>query len=128
MSEQITLTLPNKIYERAEGLAQRTGRDVAEVLTSMLEVSLPSDPLMTSPKPIDSLSDEEILALTASQMDSAQNARMSDLLVKQQASKLDEVEQQELSLLLHVYQEGSLRKARALVEAVRRGLRKPLKP
>ena len=126
MTAQITLTLPNEIYERAEHLAQRTGRDVSDVLTHILGVSLPSDLFPINAKPLESLSDEDILALADSRMDETQNTCMSALLQQQQASELDELEQQELSLLLYVYQEGSLRKARALAEVVRRGLRKPL--
>jgi hypothetical protein len=45
---------------------------------------------------------------------------------KQQAGKLTNDERPELLALMQVYQEGLLRKAQALNEAVQRGLRKPL--
>ena len=47
---------------------------------------------------------------------------------QQQAQKLSVPEQTELLALMQVYQEGLLRKAQALREAVRRGLRPPLEP
>lgn len=124
MTAQITLNLPNAVYERAENLAHRTGRNVADVLSTMLEASLAVDLPLASQKLLETLPDNELLALANSRMDSVQNARMSALLAKQQADVLDEVEQHELSLLLHIYQEGSLQKARALGEVMRRGLHK----
>jgi hypothetical protein len=44
------------------------------------------------------------------------------------AEELADTERAELCALAHLYQEGPLRKARALREAVRRGLREPLEP
>ena len=74
------------------------------------------------------LPDEEVLALTALQMKPAQDRRLSLLLGRQQAGSLTKVERFELFTLMQVYQEGLLRKAQALREAVRRGLREPLEP
>jgi hypothetical protein len=68
------------------------------------------------------------LALTELQMLPAQDRRLSALLQKQQAQALSDPERAELLALMQVYQEGLLRKAQALREAVRRGLRMPLKP
>lgn len=126
MTMQVMVKLPDDVYQKAEGLAQRTGRNIADVLTSMLEVSLPSMPDFST-KPLNELSDEEVLLLADSRMETAQNERMSALLQKQQETELDEIERHELSLLMYIYQEGSLRKARAMVEAVQRGLRQPYK-
>lgn len=62
------------------------------------------------------------------QMDPAQDQRLSTLLDQQQARQLRAEERVELVALMQVYQEGLLRKAQALAEAVRRGLREPLTP
>lgn len=126
MTMQVMVKLPDDVYQKAEGLAQRTGRNIADVLTSMLEVSLPSIPDFST-KPLNDLSDEEVLFLADSRMDSSQNVRLSTLLQKQQETELDEIERHELSLLMYIYHEGSLRKARATVEAVQRGLRQSFK-
>ncbi len=61
-------------------------------------------------------------------MDSAQEQRLSLLLEKQQAGHLADEERGDLLALMQVYQDGLLRKAQALNEAVRRGLRPPLVP
>ena len=75
---------------------------------------------------VTSLSDEEVVALTELQMLPEQDRRLSTLLQKQQERTLSAPEQAELILLMQVYQEGLLRKAQALREAVQRGLRAPL--
>jgi hypothetical protein len=124
MSTQVTVTLPDEVYRDAERLAQQTGRDVANILSTALEISLSSlrQPVDIT-RPVDTLTDEDVLALAEGQMDALQNARMSALLEKQQSDELDEVERHELSLLLYIYQGGSMRKAQGFAEAVRRGLK-----
>ena len=72
------------------------------------------------------MSDAEVLAVAASQMQPALDHRLSELLNRQQAGMLTNNEWAELTELMHVYQEGLLRKAKALHEAVKRGLREPL--
>jgi len=55
-------------------------------------------------------------------MEPTQDQRLSTMLDRQQAGELTEAERPELLALMQVYQEGLLRKAQALHEAVRRGL------
>ena len=127
MSTQVTLTLPDATYRRAIHLARLTGRDIADVLADTLDISLqPLGIEAITGKPIAELSDSEVLAVADSNMESDRDHRLSELLDKQQASKLANDERPELIALMQVYQEGLLRKAQALNEAVRRGLRKPL--
>jgi hypothetical protein len=123
------VTLPDEVYRAAERLAQLTSREVADVLADTLALSLP--PLSPQPAlvpPITDLSDEEVLALTALQMTPEQDQRLSTLLQQQQAGELADAERAELLALMQGYQEGLLRKAQALQEAVQRGLREPLEP
>jgi len=56
----------------------------------------------------------------------AEDRRLSELLDRQQSGVLDDAERAELRSLFASYQTGLLRKARALAEAVHRGLRGPL--
>jgi hypothetical protein len=129
MSTQVTVTLSNEGYRRAERLAQIMGRDIADVLADTIDLSLPPlSPPSEEVKPVSRLSDGEVLALTELQMDPIQDRRLSRLLDRQQAGVLSDAERSELLALLQVYQEGLLRKAQALHEAVRRGLREPLEP
>jgi len=50
MEKQVVLTLSGKVYLRAQGVAKRTGRTVAEVLTNTIELSLLS-PNFKLPEP-----------------------------------------------------------------------------
>jgi len=129
MATRVVVTLPDDVYRRVEQLAQLTNRDVADLLADTITLSLPPLDLSTrSVQVVTSLSDEDVLALTELQMLPAQDRRLSALLQKQQAQALSDPERAELLALMQVYQEGLLRKAQALREAVRRGLRMPLKP
>jgi hypothetical protein len=129
MSTQVTVTLPDEIYERAKRLAQLSHRDVAEILAETIAVSLPALRVGSeAPAAIATLSDDEVLALTEMQLPSTKDRRLSALLERQQAATISETERAELGTLLQLYQEGLLRKAQALAEAVRRGLREPLSP
>ncbi|MFB2983576.1 hypothetical protein ACE1CM_46660 [Microseira sp. BLCC-F43] len=60
------------------------------------------------------------------QLEPEQDKRLSNLLNRQQEGIITEAEQIELSSLMQIYQEGLLRKATALKEAVQRGLMEPL--
>ena len=129
MSTQVVITLPDEIYHRAERLAQLIHRDVADILADTLALSLP--PLSLQPeavRPIMELSDEDVLALAELQMEPDQDRRLSLLLEGQQAGELTDAERPELLALMQLYQERLVRKAQALREAVRRGLRQPLEP
>jgi hypothetical protein len=129
MSDELTVTLPSDLSERAKRLAETSGREVNDVLTTILELSLPPLPLspsFDSTASLSELSNEQILALTELEMLPEPDSRLSDLLEKQQTDGLTELEQIEHQSLLRVYELGLLRKSQALAEAVKRGLREPL--
>jgi hypothetical protein len=69
-----------------------------------------------------------VLAAADVQIPPAEDERLSDLLTRQQAGTLTDTERPELAALMELYQRLLLRKAQALREAVRRGLRAPLEP
>jgi hypothetical protein len=121
------VTLPDEVYRRARRLATLTSRDVADVLADTIALSFSSlSADSETVRPVSRLSDEEVLTLTELQMEPSQDRRLSVLLDRQQAGTLTATERSELLALMQVYQEGLLRKAQALREAVRRGLREPL--
>ncbi len=129
MSRQVTLTLPDELYEHAKRWATILQRDLSETLTDALTIVL--TPVYTTPRlerPVSSLSDEDVLALSKAQMRPAQGRRLSELLEKQGEGVLTESERPELLALMHVYDQLWIRQSEALAEAVRRGLRKPLEP
>ncbi|MEH2290787.1 hypothetical protein [Nostoc sp.] len=127
MSTQIIITLPDDIYQRAERFARLANRDVASILVDTIQLSIP--PVsgdISDIEPVSVLSDEQVLVLTELQMQPEQDARLSELLDRQQSGTLTEGDRSELQTLMQVYQERLLRKATALSEAVKRGLVDPL--
>jgi len=95
----------------------------------MLELVL--TPAYTAPdleRPITSLSDQEVLALTRLQMPRESGQRLGELLEKQREGELAEDERFELLALMQIYEQLWVRQSEALAEAVRRGLREPLEP
>lgn len=127
MSTPIIINLPDEIYQRAERFARLANRDVASILVDTIQLSIP--PVsgdITDLQPVSILSDEQVLMLNELQMQLEQDTRLSELLDRQQAATLAEDDRSELQTLMQVYQEGLLRKATALSEAVKRGLIEPL--
>lgn len=75
---------------------------------------------------LSTLSDQQIITLTELQMEPSQDQKLSQLLQTQQERNLTTAEQSELEMLMEIYQAGLLRKAQALNESFKRGLRRPL--
>jgi predicted DNA-binding protein len=129
MSAQITLTLPDDVMRRAELLARHTNRPVADVLAETLELSLnPLEALQGRREPMTKWTDEEVLKAADDRISEEEDDRFSELLDRQQAGAMSQAERTELAAFMERYQVGMLRKAWALREAVRRGLREPLQP
>ena len=121
MSELVTLQVSEHVLRQAAQLAHSTQQPVEAVLADWLEDS-------AAEKPVQLLSDKEVLQLSELKFTPAEQARFSYLLEQNREDELTRAEQQELDWLMHVYERGLLRKAQALREAVLRGLREPLKP
>ncbi len=129
MSTQVTVTLPDAVYRSAVRLAKLTQRELGDVLTDTLSLSLPElTPEAEMAVPIADLSDAEVLTLMALTLPPVQDHQLTTLLERQQAGSLTAEERTQLAALMQAYREGLLRKAQALQEAVRRGLHEPLTP
>ncbi len=79
MSTQITITLTDEVYQRAERFARLANRDIASVLADTIQLSIPpiSEEVLD---PVSILSNEQVLALTQLQMEPDQDAQLSHLL------------------------------------------------
>jgi hypothetical protein len=74
-------------------------------------------------------SDEQLLAAADNPgLAPTEDRRLSELLDRQQAGALTAGKRSEFMGLMEKYQTQLLRKARALCESIRRGLRPPLQP
>ena len=129
MLRQVTINLPEELYENARRWARMTHREIPETLTDILaNALLPAQIAPDFEKPVSALSDKDVLMLASTQMTEASDRRLSDLLQRQRESKLAEAEYRELLALMQVYDRLWIRQSEALAEAVRRGLRDPLSP
>ena len=104
MSTQITITLTDDVYQKADRFARLANRDIASVLADTIQSSIPHiSEAATTLTPISLLSDADVLALTELQMEPAQDIQLSALLDRQQAGLLTDVDRSELQLLMQTY-------------------------
>lgn len=115
MPQQITIDVSEKVLQRASVLVREKSRNLKEVLEEWLEETI--DEIR-----IEDLSDEEILALTESEFDDEQQRNFSRLLKRNREETLAQKEKLELDKMMKNYENGLLRKSKALREAVSRGL------
>ncbi|MGA1283670.1 MAG: hypothetical protein ACO34J_06350 [Prochlorothrix sp.] len=128
---QITLDLPDTLFQPAQSLGHGSNPDVQVALRSSLEalcLILGQTSQSALLPPVATLSDPEVLTLAATKLSLVQSDRLHTLQTQGKATGLTELEQYELFSLLYIYQLGQLRKSEALAEAVQRGLRSPLSP
>ena len=119
MTVRVTVELPEELAERARTVAARTRRRFEDVLVEWLDRA-------GEEPPVESLPDEEVLALCDSQMEAGQQEELSDLLARNREGLLQSDGRGRLEELLRVYRRGLVRKAQALKTAVERGLKPPL--
>jgi hypothetical protein len=83
-------------------------------------------PLGNMPPAVERWTDDEVLATADLFLSPENDSRFSELLALQRESEIDDEQLAELSRLMLSYQQGLVRKAAAIREAVRRGLREPV--
>lgn len=124
---EVTLHLPDSLYEQARQWAAITRQPLSDALTDALQVAL--SPVHAIPEletPIDSLPDDLLLAETRREMPPERGRRLSALSDRRREDDLSDDEQLELLALAQLYQQLWLRRAEALAEASRRGLIDPM--
>ena len=119
MNQQITIEVSEQVWRRASILAEQNRRKPEDVLEEWLEETV-------AETRIEDLSDQEILALSEMKFDDRQQTDFSRLLEKNRENTLNLSEKRELDALMQTYENGLLRKSKALRVAVERGLIAPL--
>jgi hypothetical protein len=119
MPETVTLQLPDQLAQQAKEIAALTDRQLEDVLLEWLGYAV-------AELPVESLPDEQVLALCDPQMEAEQQEILSDLLDRNREGQLNETEVSQLDTLMQVYRRGLVRKAKALKVAVSRDLRSAL--
>lgn len=121
------MSLPDEIYQKIERLAQISSCEITDVIAHTIKIAFDTVNFsLDFQDSISLLSDQDVLKLTHLEMEIEEDQRLSNLLDEQQAGTIKELENVELSELMQIYQEGLLRKAIGIQEAVKRGLMEPL--
>jgi len=120
MSQQVTIQVSEHVIRQAAQAAAETHRSVEDVLAAWLES-------VTTERPVEELSNDEVLALAELRLTDEQDASLSELLERNREGALDSDGQRELDEMMRLYEQGLLRKSQALRVAVQRGLREPLR-
>ena len=102
--QTITLQVPSKLASTAQAVAKQTKRPVEEILVEWLNNA-------AEHLPLDSLTDEQILALTQSMMDTQQQEELSTLLAKNRENLLTAADKAQLDELMQLYRHSLLQKA-----------------
>lgn len=117
----ITVELPDNLYQNVSSLAERTNRKIDEIIADKLEDNFEVENIEFEQN-VSNWSDEDVLALANSQMSSAQSERMSELLDREQAGNITNTEKSELNIYIKSLQFAALQKSFGLAEAVKREL------
>lgn len=119
MSEIITVEIPDELAEQLRAVATATRRPVEDVMVDWIRQS-------ANNLDVDGLSEDDLLALCGSEMQSTEQTELGDLLARNREGTLDDASRTRLDQLMLVYRNGLILKARAIRSAVARGLRPPL--
>ncbi len=116
MAEKVTVELPEELIQQVQAVARRAHRSFDDVLAEWIRLA-GSEPVL------ESLSDEDLLAVCDSHLEASQQEVLSELLDRNQDGALDSDERRRLDDLMRTYRAGLVRKAQALKIAVNRNLR-----
>ena len=119
MSETVTLQIPDEPARRARALAVATHRRFEDAVVSWLRRAV-EEPA------VESLPDDALFALCDATLSAADQDALTTLLTGHREGSLSGEETARLDELMAGYRQGLVLKARALKEAVARGLRPPL--
>ena len=115
MGRLVTIEISEAAARRAQETANRNNRRVEDVLAEWLD-------RLAADLPVDTLPDDQVLALCRSELADNQQDELGDLLVRNREGILTTVEQARFVELMQVYRRGLVRKAQAFQVAVAREL------
>jgi len=116
---EITLNLPENIYQNVSTVAKKSKREVVDLIADVVEEKYSSN---FPDRNLAKHSDEEVLSLANLQMPEEQSNRHSELLYKNQAGTLTAEEKRELDFFQQVYAVALSRKTDGICEAIQRNL------
>jgi hypothetical protein len=115
MNETVTLELPRELLVKARAAARATNRRFEAAVADWIERGLGDDP-------VEELPDDRVLELARSMLPVAEQEELSGLLSANGEGELDGSGRNRLDEMMMVYRRSQVLKARAIREAVHRGL------
>lgn len=130
MSQTITLTLPDRLYEPLVRTSHAVARPIEDVLLNALQSTLPSleglpEPLVEELSALELLDNAALRRVLLETVPVTQQRELEALLQRNQAQALSPSERQRLTELQQIADRVMLRKARAAVLLRFRGQRLP---
>ena len=125
-SQQVTITLPETIYERVKRRSQQMQRSVADELAAVVAASLPEQESLPPDieqelSELDLFTNEELWRAARMTAPADKSERMQVLVEKQQLEGLTDSEKQEAAVLSHFFNRVMLVRAKAAVLLKERG-------
>jgi hypothetical protein len=120
----LTIQLSDDIYHRLQARAEQSGRDLNAEITHLLEIAIAGDRTLSTAAFLDQLellTDAELLHAAAVQSRPDEEARMQQLLDKQQRTGLTVLENDSLLPLATHFERIMLTRARAAALLKQRG-------
>src|SRR5712692_5309591 len=130
MSQNVTLTLPDSVFQPIQRTAQATNQRIEELLLHALQASLPPleglpDDVIENLTALETLNDQSLWQVMGETVPAALRRELSELLERQQSASLTGAERERLTMLQQQADLVMLRKARAAVLLRFRGKRIP---
>jgi len=130
MSQNVTLTLPDSVFQPIQRRARATNQRIEELLLHALQASLPPleglpDDVVENLTALETLNDQSLWQVMGETVPAALQRELSELLEQQQAASLTGAERERLTMLQQQADLVMLRKARAAVLLRFRGKRIP---
>jgi hypothetical protein len=119
-SQQITITLPEPIYQRVKRQSQLMQRSIVDELVAAVTSSLPEQETLPPDieqelSELDLFTDEELWRAARMTVPADKTGRMQVLVEKQQLEGLTDSEKQETAVLSHFFNRVMLVRAKAAV-------------
>ena len=130
MSQNVTLTLPDSVFQPIQRTARATNQRIEELLLHALQASLPPleglpDDVVENLTALETLNDQSLWQVMGETVPAALQRELSELLERQQSASLTVAERERLTMLQQQADLVMLRKARAAVLLRFRGKRIP---
>ncbi len=118
---EITVTLPEKVFQDITKYAELAKKPVGEVISEKIEAdfqisNVDNDDVLLN------WSDSDVLDLAKLKLPENQDERLSELLAKQREMQISPSERVEMEGLMGSYHIATFRKSQGIVEAIKRGL------